>query len=179
MLVQYVGELGGNPIVYRNDKLSVNKTKTIKPDRIIISPGPGTPEDPKYFGTCSAILKEVSLKVPTLGVCLGCQGIVHVFGGRIIRAKQLMHGKTSLIKHDGKSIFKTLKQPFRATRYHSLVAEKTSIPPSLRVVAEALDDLEVMGVRHISYPIEGVQFHPESIMTEDGMKIIKNFLDYQ
>ncbi len=179
MLVQYVGELGGNPIVYRNDKLSVNKIKTMKPDRIIISPGPGTPEDPKYFGTCSAILKEVSLKVPTLGVCLGCQGIVHVFGGRIIRAKQLMHGKTSLIKHDGKSIFKTLKQPFRATRYHSLVAEKASVPPSLRVVAEALDDQEVMGVRHISYPIEGVQFHPESIMTEGGMKIIKNFLDYQ
>ena len=179
ILVQYVGELGGNPIVYRNDKLSVNKIKPMKPDRIIISPGPGTPEDPKYFGTCSAILKEISLKVPTLGVCLGCQGIVHVFGGRIIRAKQLMHGKTSLIKHDGKSIFKTLKQPFRATRYHSLVAEKASIPPSLRVVAEALDDQEVMGVRHISYPIEGVQFHPESIMTEGGMKIIKNFLDYQ
>ncbi|UCH38230.1 MAG: aminodeoxychorismate/anthranilate synthase component II [Candidatus Bathyarchaeota archaeon] len=179
ILVQYVGELGGTPIVYRNDKLSINKIKTMKPDRIIISPGPGTPEDPKYFGTCSAILKEVSLKVPTLGVCLGCQGIVHVFGGRIIRAKQLMHGKTSLIKHDGKSIFKTLKQPFRATRYHSLVAEKASVPPSLRVVAEALDDQEVMGVRHISYPIEGVQFHPESIMTEGGMKIIKNFLDYQ
>jgi anthranilate synthase component 2 len=179
ILVQYVGELGGNPIVYRNDELSINKIKTMKPDRIIISPGPGTPEDPKYFGTCSAILKEVSVKVPTLGVCLGCQGIVHVFGGRIIRAKQLMHGKTSLIKHDGKSIFKTLKQPFRATRYHSLVAEKTSVPLSLRVVAEALDDQEVMGVRHISYPIEGVQFHPESIMTEGGMKIIKNFLDYQ
>lgn len=179
MIVQYVGELGGKPIVYRNDQLSVDKTKKINPDRIIISPGPGTPEDPRYFGTCSTILKEVSLKVPTLGVCLGCQGIVHVFGGQIIRAKRLMHGKTSMIGHDGKGVFKTVKKPFRATRYHSLVAEKTSIPSCLTITAEALDDLEVMGVRHINYPIEGVQFHPESIMTEDGLKMIKNFLDYQ
>ena len=178
-LVQYVGELGGEPIVYRNDQLSIDVVKKLRPDRIIISPGPGTPEDPKYFGTCSAILKQMSPTIPTLGVCLGAQGIVHVFGGKIIRAKRLMHGKTSMIKHDGKTIFKDIRNPLRATRYHSLVAEKTAIPSCLKITAEALDDSEVMGVRHIVYPIEGIQFHPESILTEDGMKIIKNFLDWK
>ncbi len=175
-LVQYVGELGGEPIVYRNDQLSIDVAKKLRPDRIIISPGPGTPEDPKYFGTCSSILKQMSPTIPTLGVCLGAQGIVHVFGGRIIRAKRLMHGKTSSIKHDGKTIFKNVRNPLLATRYHSLVAEKVTIPSCLKITAEALDDSEVMGVRHIVYPIEGIQFHPESILTEDGMKIIKNFL---
>ena len=176
-LVQYVGELGGEPVVYRNNQISINQAKKLQPDRIIISPGPGTPEDPRYFGTCSAILKQMSPKIPTLGVCMGCQGIVHVFGGEIARAKRLMHGKTSMIRHDGKGIFKGIKNPLRATRYHSLVAEKASIPLCLEITAEALDDLEVMGVRHTTYPIEGVQFHPESILTEDGMKIIKNFLE--
>ena len=176
-LVQYVGELGGEPIVYRNDKLSIDVAKKLRPDRIIISPGPGTPEDPKYFGTCSSILKQMSPTIPTLGVCLGAQGIVHIFGGRIVRAKRLVHGKTSKIKHDGKTIFKNVRNPLLATRYHSLVAEKVTIPSCLKITAEALDDLEVMGVRHIIYPIEGIQFHPESILTEDGMKIIKNFLD--
>ena len=178
-LVQYVGELGGEPIVYRNDQLSIDIAKKLQPDRIIISPGPGTPEDPKYFGICSAILKQMSPTIPTLGVCLGAQGIVHVFGGRIVRAKRLMHGKTSMIKHDGKTIFKAVRNPLRATRYHSLVAEKVTIPSCLKITAEALDDSEVMGVRHIVYPIEGIQFHPESILTEDGMKIIKNFLDWE
>ncbi|MBY8999025.1 MAG: aminodeoxychorismate/anthranilate synthase component II [Candidatus Thorarchaeota archaeon] len=178
-LVQYVGELGGEPIVYRNDQLSIDIAKKLKPDRIIISPGPGTPEDPKYFGTCSAILKQMSPTIPTLGVCLGAQGIVHIFGGKIVRAKKLMHGKTSMIKHDSKTIFKNVRNPLRATRYHSLVAEKTTIPSCLKITAEALDDSEVMGVRHIVYPIEGIQFHPESILTEDGMKIIKNFLDWE
>lgn len=175
-LVQYVGELGGGPIVYRNDQISIGQAKELKPDRIIISPGPGTPEDPRYFGTCSAVLKEMSPKIPTLGVCLGCQGIVYVFGGRIVRARRLMHGKISMIRHDGKGIFKDVKNPLRATRYHSLVAEKASIPSCLEIIAEALDDLEVMGVRHTVYPLEGVQFHPESILTEDGVKMIKNFL---
>ena len=178
-LVQYVGELGGEPIVYRNDQLSIDMAKKLQPDRIIISPGPGTPEDPKYFGTCSAILKQMSPKIPTLGVCLGAQGIVHIFGGKIVRAKKLMHGKTSMIKHDGKTIFKNVRNPLQATRYHSLVAEKITMPSCLKVTAEALDDSEVMGVRHIVYPIEGIQFHPESILTEDGMKIIKNFLDWE
>jgi anthranilate synthase component 2 len=176
-LVQLVGELGGEPIVYRNDELSLDMAKKLQPDRIIISPGPGTPENLRYFGTCSAILKNISPIIPTLGVCLGAQGIVHVFGGRIVRAKRLMHGKTSMIKHDGEALFKAFRNPFRATRYHSLVAEKATIPSCLKITAEALDDSEVMGVRHIVYPIEGIQFHPESILTEDGMRIIKNFLD--
>lgn len=176
-LVQYVGELGGDPRVYRNDRITLTQAKRLKPNRIVISPGPGTPEDPKYFGTCSAILKEMSPKIPTLGVCMGCQGIVYVFGGKIVRAKRLMHGKTSMIRHDGKTVFKSVKNPLRATRYHSLVAKKSSIPSCLEITAEALDDREVMGVRHIKYPIEGVQFHPESILTEDGMKIIRNFLN--
>lgn len=176
ILVQYVGELGGGPAVYRNDQISIDQAKQFQPDRILISPGPGTPEDPRYFGTCAAILREMSPTIPTLGVCMGCQGIVHVFGGRIVRAKRLMHGKTSLIKHDGRAIFQNVKNPLRATRYHSLVAEKASLPSCLEITAEALDDLEVMGVRHTAYPIEGVQFHPESILTEDGMGIIKNFL---
>ena len=119
----------------------------------------------------------MSPKIPTLGVCMGCQGIVHVFGGRIVRAKVLMHGKTSIIRHDGKSLFRGVKNPLRATRYHSLIAEKSSLPSCLEITAEAVDDLEVMGVRHTRYPIEGVQFHPESFLTEDGMKMIKNFLD--
>ena len=176
-LVQYVGELGGGPIVYRNDQISLDQARKLKPDRILISPGPGTPEDSRYFGTCSLILQQMSPKIPTLGVCMGCQGIVHVFGGRIVRAKVLMHGKTSMIRHDGKSLFRGVKNPLRATRYHSLIAEKSSLPSCLEITAEAVDDLEVMGVRHTHYPIEGVQFHPESFLTEDGMKMIKNFLD--
>ena len=176
-LVQYVGELGGGPIVYRNDQISLDQARKLEPDRILISPGPGTPEDPRYFGTCSLILQQMSPKIPTLGVCMGCQGIVHVFGGRIVRAKVLMHGKTSMIQHDGKSLFRGVKNPLRATRYHSLIAEKSSLPSCLEITAEAVDDLEVMGVRHTRYPIEGVQFHPESFLTEDGMKMIKNFLD--
>lgn len=176
-LVQYVGALGGNPVVFRNDQISLDQTKKLRPDRIIISPGPGTPEDPKYFGTCSMILKQISPDIPTLGVCMGCQGIVYVFGGKIVRAKRLIHGKTSLIRHDGKGIFQNIKNPISATRYHSLVAERESLPDCLDITAESLDDLEIMGVRHISYPIEGVQFHPESILTEEGVKIIKNFLD--
>lgn len=176
-LVQYVGELGGGPIVYRNNQISLDQARKLEPDRILISPGPGTPEDSRYFGTCSLILQQMSPKIPTLGVCMGCQGIVHVFGGRIVRAKVLMHGKTSMIRHDGKSLFRGVKNPLRATRYHSLIAEKSSLPSCLEITAEAVDDLEVMGVRHTRYPIEGVQFHPESFLTEDGMKMIKNFLD--
>ena len=176
-LVQYIGELGAETIVYRNDQLTLNQVKELKPDRIVISPGPGTPEDTRYFGICTEILQHVSLRVPTLGVCLGHQGIIHAFGGKVVSAKRLMHGKTSRIKHDGKGVFKGVHNPFTATRYHSLVGEKPSIPVCLAVTAEAIDDGEVMGVRHAKYPIEGVQFHPESILCEDGKLIIKNFLD--
>jgi len=176
-LVQYIGELGAETIVYRNDQLTLKQVEELKPDRIVISPGPGTPEDTRYFGVCTEILQHVSRKTPTLGVCLGHQGIIYAFGGKVIHAKRLMHGKTSRIKHDGKSIFKGVHNPFTATRYHSLAGEKPSIPTCLEVTAETLDDGEIMGVRHTKYPIEGVQFHPESILCEDGKLIIKNFLE--
>jgi anthranilate synthase component 2 len=176
-LVQYVGELGAEPIVYRNDEITLMKATDLHPDRIIISPGPGTPEDKRYFGVCSEILRKMSLRIPTLGVCLGHQGVISTFGGKVARARRLMHGKTSLIKHDCKGIFRGVENPLEATRYHSLVGDRESIPSCLEVTAESLDDLEVMGVRHIKYPIEGIQFHPESILTASGKRIMKNFLE--
>jgi anthranilate synthase component 2 len=176
-LVQYIGELGGDPIVYRNNKLTLNQARQIAPQRIVISPGPGTPEDSHYFGVCPEILRRMSCKIPTLGVCLGNQGIISVFGGKIVQAKRLMHGKTSKIRHDGKGLFKGVKNPFIGTRYHSLVGDKSSIPSCIKVTAEAMDDNEIMGIRHKEYPIIGLQFHPESILCEDGKKIIRNFLE--
>ena len=176
-LVQYIGELGADVIVYRNDQVTSAQVKRLKPDRIVLSPGPGTPEDERYFGVCTAILQDVSHKVPTLGVCLGHQGIINAFGGKIVSAKRLMHGKTCTIKHDEKGIFKGVRNPFTATRYHSLAGDKFSIPSCLQISALAIDDGEIMGVRHVEYPIEGVQFHPESILCEDGKLIIKNFLE--
>ena len=176
-LVQYIGEFGGEAVVYRNDQVTLKQAMKLKPDRIVVSPGPGTPEEPRYFGICSAILKHISCKIPTLGVCLGHQGIIHTFGGKIVSAKRLMHGKTSLIKHDGEGVFRGVKNPFTATRYHSLVGHRTSIPSCLKITAKSLDDGEIMGVRHVNYPIEGVQFHPESILCEDGKLVIKNFLE--
>ena len=176
-LVQYIGELGGEPVVYRNDQITLKQAMKLDPKRIVISPGPGTPEDPHYFGVCSAILREMSHKIPTLGVCLGNQGIISVFGGKVIRAGRLMHGKTSIIRHDGKGVFKGVKNPFTATRYHSLVGDRNTIPSSIEITAKATDDDEIMGVRHKEYPITGLQFHPESILCEDGKKIIKNFLE--
>lgn len=175
-LVQYIGEFGAKVVVHRNDQVNLEQVKKLKPDRIVISPGPGTPEDKRYFGICAAILQDVSLKVPTLGVCLGHQGIIYSFGGKIVSAKKLMHGKTCLVKHDKKGIFKGVRNPFTATRYHSLAGDNRSIPSCLQVTAVALDDGEIMGVRHTEYPIEGVQFHPESILCEDGKVVMKNFL---
>jgi anthranilate synthase component 2 len=176
-LVQYIGELGGEPVVYRNDQITLKQATQLKPQRIVISPGPGTPEETRYFGVCFTILQTMSRKIPTLGVCLGNQGIIYAFGGKIMQARRLMHGKTSTIKHDGEGVFEGVRNPFTATRYHSLVGDRSSIPSCLRITAESADDGEVMGVRHRTYPIEGVQFHPESILCEDGKKIIKNFLE--
>ncbi len=176
-LVQYLGELGAEPIVYRNDRLTLEEAVNINPDRIVISPGPGTPEDSRYFGVCSQIIRNISPKIPTLGVCLGHQGIIAAFGGKIKRAKRVMHGKTSLIRHDGEGIFRGVKNPIEATRYHSLVIDENSLPECFKVTAVALDDGEVMGIRHKLYPIEGVQFHPESILTKHGKILLKNFLE--
>jgi anthranilate synthase component 2 len=176
-LVQYVGELGPEVIVCRNDQISLKQVRQLKPERIIISPGPGTPEETRYFGVCTKIIQEISPKIPTLGVCLGHQGIIHAFGGKIISAKRLMHGKTCAVKHDGKGVFSGVHNPFIATRYHSLAGDKCSIPPCLEITAYSIDDGEIMGVRHTEYPIEGVQFHPESIICEDGKLVMKNFLE--
>jgi len=176
-LVQYIGELGGDPVVYRNDQITLKEAMKADPEKIVISPGPGDPQNPKYFGVCSEILKEMSPKVSTLGVCLGHQGIIATYGGRVVRAGKVVHGKPSIIEHDGKGLFKGIASPLEATRYHSLVGEKDSIPECLEVTAFSLDDGEIMGVRHVEYPIEGVQFHPESILTIEGKRMITNFLE--
>ncbi len=176
-LAQYVGQTASEVVVKRNDAVDVDDVRQLNPDRIIISPGPGNPSDKRYFGSCTAILQSVSREVPTLGVCLGHQGIVHAFGGRIVQAKALRHGKTSLIRHDGKGIFRRVKNPFEATRYHSLAVEKRTLPVGLEISAQSLDDHEIMGVRHREFPIEGVQFHPESILTAPGRTLVENFLE--
>jgi len=177
-LAQYVGEIADEVVVKRNDEVNIPAVRKLSPDKIIISPGPGTPADPRYFGICTEILRKVSSETPTLGVCLGHQGIVHSFGGRIVKAKRLRHGKTSPIKHDGKGIFRGLRNPFEATRYHSLVVDRRTFPNSLEVSAQSEDDREIMGIRHRVFPIEGVQFHPESILTVHGHRIIENFLEH-
>jgi anthranilate synthase/aminodeoxychorismate synthase-like glutamine amidotransferase len=172
-LVQYLGEMGQELKVVRNDELSVGEVARLKPSHIVISPGPGRPED---AGIIVDLVKELGGRVPILGVCLGHQAICHAFGGKIVRAARLMHGKTSEIVHDGKGVFAGLPQRFTATRYHSLLAEPTSIKSEFQVTART-DKNEVMGVRHKRLKsLEGVQFHPESILTEGGKKILKNFL---
>ena len=176
-LAQYVGEIADEVVVKRNDEVNIPAIRRFSPDKIIISPGPGTPADARNFGICAEILRKISSETPTLGVCLGHQGIVHSFGGKIVRAKRLRHGKTSPINHDGKGIFHGLENPFEATRYHSLVADRRTLPDSLEVSARSEDDGEVMGVRHRVFPIEGVQFHPESILTANGHRIIENLLE--
>jgi len=175
-LAQILGELGVNSDVIRNDKISIEAIKAKNYDAIIISPGPGTPEEKKYFGICNDVITKLGTTVPILGVCLGHQGIIHCFGGKVVNAGQVRHGKTSPIKHYEDPIFKDVKNPFQATRYHSLVGDKTIIPDSLKITAMAEDDGEIMGISHKTYLIEGVQFHPESIMTPEGKKILENFV---
>ncbi len=176
-LAQILGELGVESDVVRNDKISIQQIQDKNYDAIIISPGPGTPEDQKYFGVCSDVITKLGPKIPILGVCLGHQGIIQCFGGKVVNAGNVRHGKTSPIKHFEDTIFKGIKSPFRATRYHSLVGDKTIIPDELKITAVSEDDGEVMGVSHKKYLIQGVQFHPESIMTKDGKKILENFIN--
>ena len=176
-IAQRLGELGVSSDVIRNDKITINEIKDRNYDAIVISPGPGTPEDKRYFGICKNVILELGPKIPILGVCLGHQGIIDCFGGKVINARNIRHGKTSQIKHYDDSLFKGVKNPFRATRYHSLVGNKTIIPDSLKITAVAEDDGEIMGVSHREFLIEGVQFHPESIMTDEGKKILKNFIE--
>jgi anthranilate synthase/aminodeoxychorismate synthase-like glutamine amidotransferase len=172
-LVQYLGELGADLKVYRNDRITVEKIKKMKPKKILISPGPGQPSS---AGVSENVIRAFGKTIPILGVCLGHQAIGEVFGGTIVGAKSLMHGKTSRIYHDGKGIFKGIANPFDATRYHSLVVERKSFPKVLRITAETKDK-EIMGLQHKQYPIYGVQFHPESILTAEGKKLLKNFLN--
>lgn len=176
-IAQYLGELEISCDVIRNDKITLEQIKENKYDAIIISPGPGNPEEEKYFGVCSEVIKQIGPTTPILGVCLGHQGIIHAFGGKVTNAGCVRHGKTSPVDHTNSELFRDVKNPFRATRYHSLVGDKTIVPDSLEIIATAEDDGEIMAVRHKEYLIEGVQFHPESIMTEDGKKILANFIE--
>lgn len=176
-LYQYFGELGGNPRVVRNDKISIEETARQKYSHIVLSPGPGSPDDPNYFGVCRSIILNVEMGIPILGVCLGHQGIISAFGGKIIRNKEVKHGKTSVMRHNGKGIFLNVPSPLTGMRYHSLVGDTNHIPADLEVTATSCDDLQVMGVAHKKYPIYGVQFHPESIGTENGKMILQNFLN--
>ena len=173
-LVQYLGELGAEPLVYRHDVLELTGLHALEPDAVLVSPGPRRPED---AGISNDVIRDCGARgVPVLGVCLGLQCIGEVYGGRVVRAPRVMHGKTSMISHDGKGVFTGLPDPLRATRYHSLVVERASVPSDLVVSAESEDGL-VMALRHRTQPVEGVQFHPESILTESGHALLRNFVD--
>lgn len=172
-LVQYLGELGADLEVYRNDKITVDRVQNFKPTGVVISPGPGIPDN---AGISLELIRRLGSRVPILGVCLGHQSIGQAYGGRVVSAPTLMHGKTSPIHHDGESVFSGLANPFEATRYHSLIVERKSLPDCLRVTAETEDGV-IMGIRHREHPVEGVQFHPESILTAEGKKLLANFLE--
>jgi anthranilate synthase/aminodeoxychorismate synthase-like glutamine amidotransferase len=176
-LVQYLGEMGQEIVVKRNDQTTLAEIEELKPSRILISPGPCTPQD---AGISMDVIRHFAGKLPLFGVCLGHQAIGAVFGGKVVRAANLMHGKTSEIEHDGKTIFKGVKSPFTATRYHSLIVAEDDLPPELEVSARTQDadgTSVIMGLRHRRYPVEGVQFHPESVLTSEGKKLIRNFLE--
>ncbi|SEN58373.1 anthranilate synthase, component II [Mesobacillus persicus] len=172
-LYQYLGELGKVPKVVRNDQITITEIEEMKPEAIIISPGPGRPED---AGICVELIKSFASKVPILGICLGHQAIGYAFGGNIIHAREIMHGKVSEISHNGTSLFKFFQESLSVMRYHSLVIEKDSVPSDLKVLATATDDKEIMAVKHKDYPLYGLQFHPESIGTKEGKKLLENFL---
>ncbi len=171
-LVQYFGELGADPVVRRNDAMTLDEVETMRPSKIVISPGPGTPAD---AGISMELIRRFGPNIPILGVCLGHQCMGEVYGGKVVRAERLMHGKTSPIRHDGLGVFAGLPNPFEATRYHSLIVEKVSMPKSLLVCADTVEG-EIMGLRHREHPVHGVQFHPESILSKEGKDLLANFL---
>ncbi|WP_175991352.1 aminodeoxychorismate/anthranilate synthase component II [Bacillus sp. Marseille-Q1617] len=173
-LYQYVKELGEEVQIKRNDQITIEEIQELKPSGIILSPGPGTPEN---AGICIDIIQNLHTSVPILGVCLGHQAVGAAFGANIVIAERIMHGKTSLISHNGHGLFQYLSQPLGVMRYHSLVIEKGSLPPQLEITAVSMDDKEIMAIKHMRYPVFGVQFHPESIGTETGRKMLKNFID--
>jgi len=171
-LVQYFGELGAEPVVRRNDQIAIDEVERMRPERLCISPGPGTPDD---AGISNDLIRHFGPRIPVLGVCLGHQCIGQVYGGEVVRADRLMHGKTSPILHEGDGVFAGLPIPFEATRYHSLIVRRETLPAELEIVAET-SEREIMGLRHRKYPVHGVQFHPESIMTGEGKRLLANFL---
>jgi anthranilate synthase/aminodeoxychorismate synthase-like glutamine amidotransferase len=173
-LVQYLGELGADVRVMRNDAVTVEVIRAARPDHIVISPGPGRPES---AGVTMDVIREMGRETPILGVCLGHQAIGAVFGGSVIRATVPMHGKTSTIEHDGRGIFTGITEPFLASRYHSLIVSDEGLPPALEVTARTKEDHTIMGLRHRSWPVHGVQFHPESILTGEGHRLLRNFLE--
>jgi anthranilate synthase component 2 len=173
-LVQYLGELGADVRVMRNDAVTVEIIRAARPDHIVISPGPGRPEN---AGVTMDVIREMGRETPILGVCLGHQAIGAVFGGSVIRAAVPMHGKTSTIEHDGRGIFTGITEPFLASRYHSLIVSDEGLPPALEVTARTKEDRTIMGLRHRSWPVHGVQFHPESILTGEGHRLLRNFLE--
>jgi anthranilate synthase/aminodeoxychorismate synthase-like glutamine amidotransferase len=175
-LVQYLGELGADLDVRRNDAITLKEAEALAPDGIVISPGPGNPADARSFGVCGEVLRALSPATPTLGVCLGLQGFAHHYGGRVVPAPRLMHGKSCLVHHDGQGVLRGLPDPMEAGRYHSLVVERSSLPRDI-VVTAWTEQGEVMGARHARFPIEGVQFHPESILTPHGKDLLRNFLE--
>ena len=175
-LAQLLGELRTQPTVLRNDRITLEDVVKMDPDAIVISPGPGHPADRKYFGVCTDVIGDLGHRIPILGVCLGHQGIVHAFGGKVINAKKIRHGKTSLVQYTADRLFEDVANPFKATRYHSLVADQNTLPSCLEVTARAIDDGEIMGIRHRHYLMEGVQFHPESVLTGEGRRMLLNFI---
>lgn len=189
-LYQYAGELLEDRLggafqldVLRNDEISAEEVEARGYERIILSPGPGDPADPRYFGVCAEVLREPAKRIPLLGVCLGMQGMAHVYGGRVVRARVPMHGKTSLVRHDAQGVFQGLPDPLQVMRYHSLIVERESLPADFVITAETLpvgeEPAEIMGIRHRRFPIEGIQFHPESFATEAGLQMIESFLFQQ
>ena len=172
-LVQYLGELGAQMRVFRNDEITVRQAVALNPEKVLVSPGPCTPKD---AGISRDIVREFGSRLPVFGVCLGHQSIGEVYGGKVVRAERLMHGKTSPIIHEGKSVFKGLPNPFDATRYHSLIVERETLPDCLEITAWTAEG-EIMGIQHKEHPVHGVQFHPESILTVEGKKLLQNFLD--
>jgi anthranilate synthase component II len=174
-LFQYLSELGADVIVHRNDEIEVDEIRELAPDKIVISPGPATPAE---AGISVPLIRELGVEIPILGVCLGHQAIGAAFGGRVIRAPEPVHGKLSAIRHEGQGVFDGLPSPFEATRYHSLIVERSTLPGALEITAETADGL-IMGLRHRTLPIEGIQFHPESYTTEHGKQLLRNFLEQE
>lgn len=177
-LVQYIGELGGNPEIFRNDEITLEQVQNMNPTHIVISPGPGHPSDPAYFGVSAQIIKELGKTTPLLGVCLGHQGITTVFGGKVVKAPEIMHGKTSSITHNNTGIFQNIHSPIMGMRYHSLVSDVETFPECLHITSQTEDGI-IMSLQHTEYPIYGIQFHPESIGSPEGKKMIQNFLSFE